>query len=155
MHALLLSLALASHSRATPTSIHTDCQPPTSANTARLMANIRWEMHIGVAHRSFPRTDWQLADTATIRPVTTDSLCQLALETIQNYMDRDRAPQSIRLIYAGKYFVAEQIELIPGSEFTAVYILDQSLQHVLYPCPNAYGPSSDGACSERKPNHSP
>lgn len=118
-----------------------------------LMASVRAEMHeTGQVH---PGINWQQTDTATLRPVTNDSLCQVALETIQKYMDRNLEPKGITLIYAGPYVVAQQIERTPGSEFTMRYILDDSFQHVLYPCPNGYAPSPDGSCPRRKANSSP
>ena len=118
--------------------------------TTLLMANIRHEMHM--TERLYPKAvDWQLADTATLRPVTSDSLCRLALETIQRYMDGDLRPKSITLIYAGRFFVAQQLDRLQGSEFTSRYILDQSLLHVLYPCPNNFGIPPTGTCPTRKP----
>lgn len=80
--------------------------------------------------------DFKREDTATVRPVQADSLCRSALETINRYMSKS-LPQvaRIRLVYAGKYFVAEQAPAGPThSEFWPQYILDSTLTKVLFPC---------------------
>lgn len=99
---------------------------------------------------SYWNVHWQASDTTTLRPVTTDSLCALALRTIQSSMNTDHAPKGITLIYTGNYFVAQQVERT-GSEWTNRYILDATLTHVLQPCPNGYNVPPNGECPARKP----
>ena len=115
MHTLMLGLELMA--RSTVTVDHSACGTKYST---LLIANIRAEMHQEVSLH--PHVLWQLADTATLKPVTSDSLCRLALETVRSYMDHDLEPRGITLIYAGNYFVAQQLEAAAGSEFTGRYI---------------------------------
>jgi hypothetical protein len=83
--------------------------------------------------------DFSRQDTSTVRPVTDDSLCRLALKTIHAYLLPGNAPERIRLVYAGKYFVAEWApdHPVPGSEFRSQYFLDSTLKQVLFPCADA------------------
>jgi hypothetical protein len=83
--------------------------------------------------------DFTRQDTLTVQPVANDSLCRLALKTIHAYMRPGMAPEKIRLVRAGKYFVAEWVPdgPVPGGEFRAQYFLDSTLRKVLFPCADA------------------
>lgn len=121
---------------------------PVAQDPVRLMGNMRTQMF--KSNWIYPGVTWQKSDTATLRPVTDTTVCRQALETIQHYMGAGTIVTQITLIYAGRYLVAQQLDRMPGNEFSYVFILDGPL-HVLYPCPNGYSPASDGTCPPRKP----
>lgn len=80
--------------------------------------------------------DFSSADTLSIRSVHSDSLCILALQTINQFLlPSGYKIKQIRLVIAGKYYVAQQAPEGPThSEFYPEFILDSSLKHVAFPC---------------------
>jgi hypothetical protein len=78
------------------------------------------------------------ADSFTIRPVTNDSLCRLALETLNAYLSPELPRVNrIRLIYLKTHFLAEQAPEGPThSEFYPQFLFDGTLKKVLFPCPD-------------------
>jgi hypothetical protein len=79
-------------------------------------------------------------DTLTVRPVQNDSLCRLALETLNNYLSSELPRVNhLRLLYVNDQFFAEQAPDGPThSEFWPQFVFDGTLRKVLFPCRNGH-----------------
>lgn len=79
------------------------------------------------------------SDSFTVRAVESDSLCDLANQTLRNYLPANMMPSRILLVSVGKYYVAEWAPDGPThSEFRPQYFFDSTLTKVLFPCKDGY-----------------
>ena len=99
---------------------------------------VRWNMArkpVGAWHG----LDFTGADTSAVRPVENDSLCDLARETLRNYLPANMMPSRILLVSAGKYYIAEWAPDGPThSEFRPQYFFDSTMKRVLFPCKDGF-----------------
>ena len=83
--------------------------------------------------------DFADADVASIRIITDARTCNLAMSTLRAFFtDSAFVPSEILLAHAGKYFIAEGGSNGPRNEFRYIYIFDDPIVHVLFPCANGY-----------------
>lgn len=99
---------------------------------------VRWNVArkpVGVWHG----LAFTAADSFTVRPVENDSLCDLARETLRNYLPADMMPARMLLVSAGKYYIAQWAPDGPThSEFRPQYFFDSTLKKVLFPCKDGF-----------------
>ncbi len=94
-----------------------------------------------LTHRTNTWRHLEFADTdvVSIRIITDARTCNLAMSTLRAFFtDSAFVPSEILLAHAGKYFIAQGGSNGPRNEFRYIYIFDDPIVHVLYPCANGY-----------------
>lgn len=88
-----------------------------------------------------PPYDWRpmtfaVADTATVRTIHDDSLCDHAMQTIRHWVvDSVYWPPAIRMVQAGNYYVAQVLSRPGGTgEFLQMYVMDRAMSTLYFPC---------------------
>lgn len=89
--------------------------------------------------QAHPRDVWghtrfSPGDTLAVAIVRDDSKCAQALHLLKSFFtDTSRIPAVLRLAHVGHYYIG-QGGRIAGNEFQPIFVFDEALTKVIYPC---------------------